>query len=407
MVGLGYIGLPTAGILSSNGCQVLGIDINTKVVAEINSGRAHIIEPGLNELIQTAVRANYLCAKTKLTKEDEDIDTYIIAVPTPLTKDNKPDISYVQAAVKAIGAQLKKGDLIILESTSPVGTTAKISFWLQNLRPDLSIPTEDSREGFDVNIAYCPERVLPGKVLHELIYNNRIIGGLTTACADKAELFYRRFVKGRCFKTRARVAAMCKLTENAFRDVNIAFANELSIICDKLDIDVSEVRELANYHPRVDILKPGIGVGGHCLAVDPWFIVDSAPEESGLMKTARQINDYKPKYLVNQVTKNLRAVQTPRVLCLGLSYKPDIDDLRESPAVKFVSLLAENSRYKIFVIEPHIGSLPNNLLSYKNVSLISIDCEIEYDYCIKLVDHGVFLDFNVLESHVDKESVTG
>ncbi len=401
VVGLGYIGLPTAAILADHGYSVVGIDINAEAVAKINTGRAHIVEPDLNQLIEKVVASNHLQAKTQLT--DDEANIYIIAVPTPIRENKKPDVSYVRCAIESMSEFLKKGDLVILESTSPVGTTADIARWLQALRPDLSIPTEDSADSFDISIAYCPERVLPGRVLHEIIDNDRVIGGLTKACGDKAAHFYRSFVKGNCFKTKARMAAMCKLTENAFRDVNIAFANELSMICDDLDIDVLELRELANRHPRVNILKPGPGVGGHCLAVDPWFIVDASPKKAKLISTARKINDSKPEYLVNKIRQTLRGIKNPSVLCLGLSYKPDIDDLRESPAVEVVRLLASDRSYQILVMEPHVNKLPEKLLTYGNISLVNIGSQIQYDYVVKLVEHTAFSGFHAQALQERKE----
>lgn len=392
VVGLGYIGLPTAVTLAAHNFQVIGLDINQSAVDKINSGVAHIVEPDLDHLLQTAVQSKALQAKTQLTQKDADASVYVIAVPTPFVENKKPDISYIRSAINAISSNLKKGDLLILESTSPVGTTATIAEWLRELRPDLSIPIEDSADNFDLCIAYCPERVLPGKVLHELIYNNRIIGGLTSVCADRAASFYRQFVKGECLKTRARVAAMSKLTENAFRDVNIAFANELSMICDDLNIDALEMIRLANHHPRVNILKPGPGVGGHCIAVDPWFIVDKSPEKAKLIRQARETNDCKPHYLVSQVERQLSAVKQPTVLCLGLAYKPNIDDLRESPAIEVVKLLAKNSHYQLTVVEPHVNQLPKALVGYPNIQFSSLDETMDknYNLSLKLVEHSVF-----------------
>jgi UDP-N-acetyl-D-mannosaminuronic acid dehydrogenase len=394
IVGLGYIGLPTAAMLAGSGCQVVGLDINSEVVSKINAGVAHIVEPDLDLLVQQVVESKYLQAKTKLDSEDTDIHVYVIAVPTPLTNDKKPDTSYVYSAVETISSAIKKGDLIILESTSPVGTTSGIAQYLQKLRPDLLVPVEDSSDNFDIHIAYCPERVLPGKILHEIIHNDRIIGGLTPACAERAVRFYRSFVKGSCVKTRARVAAMCKLTENSYRDVNIAFANELSMICDDLDIDITELRELANRHPRVNVLKDGPGVGGHCIAVDPWFIVDTAPDKSKLIRAAREINDFKPHYLVKQVERKLSNIESPVVLCLGLAYKPNIDDLRESPAVEVLRLLARNKGYRLEVVEPHISALPAELDKMDNVQLVSIENSREknYDFSLKLVEHDAFVE---------------
>jgi len=288
MVGLGYIGLPTAAMLASRKIKVIGVDINQHAVDTINRGEIHIVEPELDIIVQAAVTQGYLRATTK----PEPADAFLIAVPTPFKGDHEPDLSYVEAAAKSIAPVLKKGDLVILESTSPVGTTEQMADWLAQARNDLSFPHQVG-EVADVNIAYCPERVLPGKVVHELVSNDRVIGGMTQRCSQRATELYKTFVEAECIPTNARTAEMCKLTENSFRDVNIAFANELSIICDKLDINVWELIKLANHHPRVNILQPGPGVGGHCIAVDPWFIVSKTPQEARLIHTARQVNDGK------------------------------------------------------------------------------------------------------------------
>jgi UDP-N-acetyl-D-mannosaminuronic acid dehydrogenase len=404
MIGLGYIGLPTAATMASRGYKVLGIDVNQHAVDTINAGDVHIVEPDLDMLVRAAVTDGKLIAKTAITKSDQ-CDIYMIAVPTPFKEGKQPDLSYVKAAVETLAPFLKKGDCVILESTSPVGSTAKIAGWLTALRPDLSLPVENIEGQYDISIAYCPERVLPGKVLHEIVHNDRIIGGLTKACADKVHNFYKSFVQGECLKTKARTAAMCKLTENAYRDVNIAFANELSMICDEQGIDVWELRELANRHPRVNVLKPGPGVGGHCIAVDPWFIVDASPERSRLIKTAREVNDYKPHYLVEQIQRKLQYVETPRILCLGLSYKPNVDDLRESPAIEVVKLLAKNYHYDICVCEPHVDALPNEFSVFSNLSLCDYDSlEMDgFDHVVKLVEHDGFM--NLKRNQVEKEEL--
>jgi len=354
MMGLGYIGLPTASILASRGVEVLGVDVNPKVIDIINSGKIHIVEPDLDMLVHGAVTAG----KLKASLEPTQADVFLIAVPTPFKEDHKPDLSAVKSACNMIAPFLQKGSLVILESTSPVGTTEQLSQWLSQKRKDLSFPHTHA-DTPDVNVAYCPERVLPGRVLEELVHNDRIIGGMTPVCSQKAKAFYEIFVQGACLLTNARTAEMCKLTENSFLDVNIAFANELSMICDDFDINVWELIRLANHHPRVNILNPGAGVGGHCIAVDPWFIVDSSPKYAHLIKTARLVNDAKPSFVVDQVKAMANALEKPVIACLGLAFKPDIDDLRESPALYIAQQLDKD--YQVVVVEPHIDALPNGL----------------------------------------------
>jgi UDP-N-acetyl-D-mannosaminuronic acid dehydrogenase len=303
VIGLGYIGLPTAAVFASRGIEVIGVDVNEIAVQTINKGRIHIVEPDLDMVVHAAAREGRLRA----TLKPEAADAFLIAVPTPFRDGHEPDLSYIEAAARAIAPVLAKGNLVVLESTSPVGTTEQIAAWLAEERPDLSFPQE-AGEAADVAVAYCPERVLPGHVLRELVENDRVIGGLTPRCSAEAVALYSTFVKGECVVTTARTAEMCKLTENAFRDVNIAFANELSIICDKLDISVWELIRLANRHPRVNILQPGPGVGGHCIAVDPWFIVNRNPDEARLIHAARQVNDSKPHWVVDKVLAAARAV---------------------------------------------------------------------------------------------------
>ena len=386
MVGLGYIGLPTAAMLSSRKIKVVGVDINQHAVDTINRGEIHIVEPELDIIVQAAVTQGYLRATTK----PEPADAFLIAVPTPFKGDHEPDLSYVEAAAKSIAPVLKKGDLVILESTSPVGTTEQMAGWLAQARNDLSFPHQVG-ELADVNIAYCPERVLPGRVVHELVSNDRVIGGMTQRCSQRATELYKTFVEAECIPTNARTAEMCKLTENSFRDVNIAFANELSIICDKLDINVWELIKLANHHPRVTILQPGPGVGGHCIAVDPWFIVSKTPQEARLIRTARQVNDGKPHYVVNQVLSAASTVTDPVIACLGLAFKPDIDDLRESPAMEVVQLLAGRKTGQVIVAEPHIEHLPPSLAKFDNIELVSADEAVRRaNIIVMLVSHQVF-----------------
>jgi UDP-N-acetyl-D-mannosaminuronic acid dehydrogenase len=368
VIGLGYIGLPTAAVLATRGAKVIGVDTNEHVVNTVNASRVHIVEPDLD----TVVRAATSTGNLRATLSPEPADVYLIAVPTPFKDDRKPDLTYVESAGRSVARVLRKGDLVILESTSPVGTTERLAKWLADERPDLTFPQNAGTDA-DVQVAYCPERVLPGRVLLELIQNDRVIGGLCRRSTERALAFYKSFVAGTCIPTDARTAELTKLTENAFRDINIAFANELSFICDRLGINVWELIALANRHPRVQILQPGPGVGGHCIAVDPWFIVDSAPEEARLIRTARQVNDSKPQHVVRRLLEMMREAPDPVVACLGLSFKADVDDLRESPAVEIVSELATHTSKPVLVVEPHITRLPRPLSSYPNVQLVELD----------------------------------
>jgi UDP-N-acetyl-D-mannosaminuronic acid dehydrogenase len=386
MIGLGYIGLPTAAVLASSGIRVVGVDINRDAVETINKGQIHIVEPELEEIVGAVVKTGLLRATTR----PEPADAFLIAVPTPFMGDHEPDLRYVESAAKSIAPVLKRGDLVILESTSPVGTTEKMSEWLSAARPDLTFPQQIGEES-DIRVAYCPERVLPGRVVHELVNNDRVIGGLTRRCSKRATELYKSFVKGECFETTARTAEMCKLTENAFRDVNIAFANELSIICDELQVNVWELIKLANRHPRVSVLQPGPGVGGHCIAVDPWFIVSATPNLARIIRTAREVNDYKPHYVVDRIATAAGTVTKPVIAVLGLAFKPDIDDLRESPAVEVVKLLSEALSSDFLVVEPHIAELPNNLSGRRNVKLVSVDEALQAaNIVVMLVSHTPF-----------------
>jgi len=385
VVGLGYIGLPTAAVLASTGAQVIGVDINPGTVEMINRGEIHIVEPGLDQVVKNTVAEGRLRASV----QPEHAEAFIIAVPTPFKGQHEPDLSYVQSAAESIAPFLKKGNLVILESTCPVGTTERMIQWLAEARPDLLFPSRDGDEA-DINVSYCPERVLPGKVLAELVSNDRVIGGISADCSKKAQILYRQFVKSECVLTDARTAEMCKLTENSFRDVNIAFANELSLICDKLHINVWELLRLANRHPRVNILNPGPGVGGHCIAVDPWFIVDSAPELAKVIGTAREVNDAKPSFVVAQINQAAALLAQPKVACFGLSFKADIDDLRESPAVHIVETLAGQGT-QLLLVEPFIHTLPANLASMKNVRLVSVEEALaSADIIVSLADHTCF-----------------
>ena len=385
LIGLGYIGLPTAALFARHGRRVIGVDISPEVVDTINRGHIHIVEPGLGELVADVVARGQL--RASLTPEPAD--AYLIAVPTPFRDDHEPDLRCIEAAARAIAPVLAPGQLVVLESTSPVGATGQLSQWLAELRPDLSFPHQ-AAEAADIQLAYCPERVLPGQVLHELVANDRIVGGMTARASAMAIELYSGFVQGRCHVTDARTAELCKLTENSFRDVNIAFANELSLVCAPLGIDVWELIRLANRHPRVDILQPGPGVGGHCIAVDPWFIVHGSPRESRLIRTAREINDHKPDWVVAQVQaalERLPAGRSARVAVLGLAFKPDIDDLRESPALQIATRLHRGG-ITLMVAEPHIERLPDDLQA---VPLVPARQAVEQcDAVLVLVAHRNF-----------------
>lgn len=426
-------------MFAQSGVYVDGIDIDPQIVDQLNSGQAHIFEPGLNELLQQAVKSQRFKAFTT----PQPADVFVIAVPTPFMGEKQPDLQYVMAAAQAAAEVIEPGNLVILESTSPVGTTQQLAEMLSQIRPDLAVAGTASQklassEAAVVSIAYCPERVLPGKIIHELQNNDRIIGGLTPLCAQRASEVYASFVHGQCHETQACVAELVKLSENAFRDVNIAFANELSLVADELDVDVNAVIEFANLHPRVEILKPGPGVGGHCIAVDPWFIVSSSPERTPLIKAARQVNDSKPEWvakrsiemlvtqLSDQGTQTLGAetlgtaipvTATPDagvhdaadrdaaglhttvqssvarrfvVSCLGLAYKPDIDDLRESPAVQVVKALAAHKDLEVRVVEPYIEKLPAELAAL-GLENHTIDQSLsEADLVVGLVAHSQF-----------------
>ena len=349
MIGLGYIGLPTAALISSQHTFVHGVDINQSVVDTINKGKIHIVEPDLENVVSNAVQKGYLFASRSPVKAS----TYIIVVPTPFKGDNEPDISFVEAATKSIIPLLEKGDLYIIESTSPVGTTEKMKEYIYAERPELSD---------QIYMAYCPERVLPGNVMYELVNNDRVIGGVNNKSTKKAVAFYEQYVKGKLHETNARTAEMCKLVENSSRDVQIAFANELSLICDKADINVWELIELANKHPRVNILNPGCGVGGHCIAVDPYFIVSDYPKESKIIGTAREINNYKSFWCAEKIQNaklefQIKHGRKPSIALMGLAFKPNIDDLRESPAKYIVQKVLQNANNEThYIVEPNINT---------------------------------------------------
>ncbi len=377
IMGLGYIGLPTAALIASKGINVLGVDINENVVETINKGKIHIVEPDLDGLVHKVVSEGYLRADTKPDKSD----VFVIAVPTPFKENHIPDLIYVESATKMILSYLEKGNLVIIESTSPIGTTEKMYSLITNERPEL----KDK-----IYMAYCPERVLPGKILYELEYNDRAIGGINEESTKKASTFYSNFIKGNLYETNSKTAEMCKLVENAYRDVNIAFANELSLIADKADINVWELIELANKHPRVNILQPGVGVGGHCIAVDPWFLITQYTEETKLMRTAREVNLYKTEWIINKIKEKAEKFKKenrrePIIACLGLAYKPDIDDLRESPALYITKRLLDKN-YNIIAVEPNLKQK-----KYKDIDLIDYEIAIEEaDIIALLVKHKKF-----------------
>jgi UDP-N-acetyl-D-mannosaminuronic acid dehydrogenase len=399
VIGLGYIGLPTAAMFAAYGKNVIGVDVNLNAVDTINRGQIHIIEPELDAIVHKAVTKG----KLKAVLIPEPADAFLIAVPTPfMAIDNEgdipqPDLKYIQSAAKAIAPVLKKNDLVILESTSPVGATEQLADWLAEYRSDLTFP-QSHKDASDIRIAYCPERVLPGYVVRELVENDRVIGGLTDKCSQQATELYKTFVKGDCVKTNARTAEMAKLTENSCRDVQIAFANELSVICDKLNIDVWELISLANRHPRINILQPGPGVGGHCIAVDPWFIVSKTPAQAQLIHTARKVNDAKPIWVINKVKLAVadflqanpnRTAGDVRITCFGLAFKANIDDLRESPSLEIAQQIAEIHPSTVSFVEPNIKLLPSNLSN--NAKLLKLDeAMAQTDIAVMLVEHHEF-----------------
>jgi len=376
VIGLGYIGLPTAAILASNGVTVVGVDVSQATVDAVNRGDVPFVEPDLAAYVRGAVSHG----KLRATTSPEPAEAFVIAVPTPLTGDNEPDLSYIESAAAALAPVLTGGELIILESTVPPGATRQLAEWILAARPEISI-----------DVAHCPERVLPGRVMIELVTNDRIVGGLTPEAATRAKRLYEIFCQGSILLTDAVTAETTKLVENSFRDVNIAFANELSLVADELDIDVWELIELANHHPRVNILQPGPGVGGHCIAVDPWFIVDAVPERSRLIRTAREVNDGKPGWVVGKVRDAVAGRSGLTIAALGLAFKPDVDDLRESPARKVVGDLADEfPETSILVVEPHVRELPKELANRRNVELVPLSAAAKADIVVLLVDHSTF-----------------
>jgi len=387
VIGLGYIGLPTAAALATRGVSVVGVDINVETVASINRGDAPFVEPDLAVAVSGAVSVGALTAQTQVP----EADAYIIAVPTPFKEGYDADLSYIRSATESIAPKLLGGEIVILESTSPPGTTRQVSKWLSELRPDLRLPHEDA-QAHNVHIAHCPERVLPGRIMIEIVTNDRVVGGVTPECALRAAELYRVFCQGEIALTDADSAEMSKLAENAYRDVNIAFANELSLIADKLHLDVWEIIAMANRHPRVDILNPGPGVGGHCVAVDPWFIVSAAPNEARLIRAAREINDGKPHHVVGQVVGRAKRMVEPTIATLGLAFKANVDDLRQSPAVGIVAELADKlPGIQILAVEPNVRELPAGLAARDNVALSGLTRAVECaDIVLVLVDHASF-----------------
>lgn len=392
-VGLGYIGLPTAVVLANSGVKVTGVDVNAGNVARINEGQVTIVEPGLEEELRQAIDSGNFSATT----EQVEADAYILAVPTPFNDDHTVDMRFIYSAAETLAPHLKGGEIVVLESTSPPLTTEKMARRILDLRPDLAADGAENSEGKPViYFAHCPERILPGFAMEELRTNDRIIGGMTPKATEMAKEVYASFCKGELLESNAVTAEMAKLTENSYRDVNIAFANELSLIADGLGIDVWELIELANHHPRVNILQPGPGVGGHCIAVDPWFIVSADPSNSKLIKQARDVNDFKPQWVVEKTAEALGDDSEKTLAVLGLAFKANIDDLRESPALEIAGeLAAEFSKNQILVAEPNIESLPTNLSEYSNVSLVGAEEAVAAaDVVLLLVDHNEFKDLD-------------
>lgn len=395
VVGLGYIGLPTAAFFADAGLNVIGVDVNQHYVDEINEGRVPFFEPGFGELLARVVETQSLQAQA----ETPEADAFIVAVPTPFKEGYEVDDKFIVAAAKGIAPKLQGGELLVLESTSPPGLTERMGEVVLAARPDL---TTDPGQSNSIYLAHCPERVLPGQIMEEMAKNDRVIGGVNAESTDRAVQLYQSFVEGEILRTDARTAEMAKLTENSFRDVNIAFANELSMIAEKLGINVFELIELANHHPRVNILQPGCGVGGHCIAVDPWFIVSSVPEEAKLIRQARETNNSKPQYVIDRIEKAIESAEGDAgVALLGLAFKPDIDDLRESPALAITKQVAEsNPNIQVLAVEPNIPELPRSLAGKRNIELVSFEEALERASVVALlVDHTPFknIDKGILD----------
>jgi UDP-N-acetyl-D-mannosaminuronic acid dehydrogenase len=393
VMGLGYVGLPAAAMLASRGHAVVGCDTDPRVIAAVAAGQAHFREPDLDMLLEAALATGRLRAQGV----PAPAEVFVIAVPTPLGPDNRPDLSHVTAATAAIAPLLQPGDLVLLESTCPVGTTEALAAQIAAARPDLPLP----RRGLPapqgcVHLAHCPERVLPGSMLRELVANDRIIGGLTPDCAERARAVYASFVAGRCWLTDSRTAEVAKLAENAFRDVNIAFANEVAFVCDALDVDPWAAIALANRHPRVEILRPGPGVGGHCIAVDPWFLADAAPGRSALIRTARAVNDARPAQVAAQVRALAAGRHARSVACLGLTYKADVEDLRASPALAIAEELSRDGTLRLLCCDPLLPALPAPLAGRSNVILVGLEAALAADVLAILVAHRAFRDLDLV-----------
>lgn len=390
VIGLGYIGLPTAAILAGNGMKVIGVDVSPATVDAVNRGEVPFVEPDLGIHVSGAVAQGFLTAQ----KETPRADAFIVAVPTPFLADKSADLSYIEDSARAIAPQLLGGELVILESTSPPQTTAHMARVILEARPDLSLDGSDGRPA--VLFAHCPERVLPGRVMIELVTNDRIVGGLNAGAAAAATALYRVFCQGEILETDATTAELSKLVENSYRDVNIAFANELSVVSKNLGVDVWELIELANHHPRVNILQPGPGVGGHCIAVDPWFIVAADPENARLIRTAREVNDSKPQHVVAQILEPVKEVASPTIATLGLAFKPNIDDMRESPAVDIVHKLAtQRPDATILVVTPHSSVLPRMLEGFSNIKQVrATEAIAAAEVVALLVDHDKFREID-------------
>ena len=390
VVGLGYVGLPTAAVLASRGVEVIGVDIDSERVERVNCGVAPFDEPGMDTLVAEAVASGGLSARAR----PAPADAFIIAVPTPINDDRSPDLSYVRSAIDSLAPELRKGNLVILESTCPVGTTESVCEWLESLRPDLTFPNL-AGETSDIRVAYSAERILPGNALEELVANDRVIGGVSPACATAAKRLYEIFVEGVCHATTVRTAELAKLAENAFRDVNVAFANEMSLVSRALDIDPWELISLANRHPRVEILNPGPGVGGHCIPIDPWFIADAAPHLTPLIQAAREVNDGMPKVVADRVVHVCKDLADPVVACLGLTYKADVADLRESPAIEVVKELQRRKKGRILVVEPYVSELPSEISTCGNIELVGLEDGLSAaDVVVLLTDHSMFAEID-------------
>lgn len=390
VVGLGYVGLPTAAVLASRGVEVIGVDIDSERVERVNCGIAPFDEPGIGKLVAEAVASGALTARAG----PAPADAFIIAVPTPINDDRSPDLSYVRSAIDSLAPELRKSNLVVLESTCPVGTTESVCEWLESLRPDLTFPNL-AGETSDIRVAYSAERILPGNALEELVANDRVIGGVSPACATAAKRLYEIFVEGVCHATTVRTAELAKLAENAFRDVNVAFANEMSLVSRALDIDPWELISLANRHPRVEILKPGPGVGGHCIPIDPWFIADAAPHLTPLIQAAREVNDGMPKVVADRVVHVCKDLAEPVVACLGLTYKADVADLRESPAIEVVKELNRRVNGRILVVEPYVSELPSEIADKGRIELVGLEDGLSAaDVVVLLTDHSMFAEID-------------